>query len=457
MSPDVYLGVASLLISYFLKVAVACLLCWILAALLQTPRQKFTLWLGLIFGSLVYWLYAVSAFSASSLSAATVGGEVLRPVSQLPHALLVPARFQEATLILGRVLGSAYILGVLLLATIGMWKRFRLRVLLRQGSTPSTGLQHLFSEMCRHFGVRHCELLVLSGVSSPATVYWWRPRIVLPQVCEQLGESGPLADILSHELAHVARRDYLWSSISDAICGLLFFHPAVWQARKQMRIQREMACDLAVVSARPEHRADYAQTLTRIARLCLPRTYPVVGIDFAAAPSLLRHRVEAILDEPEKSSRTRAISRVLAGALLAGAYGFLCSALAVAVAFAPSSRAQGASVAILPNSPAVSAPAHKTRRPRTQPEAEQLIAESPAYRLPSGSDSSSYTADSYAGPAEQGIVDSTPSNGPLPTLADPKRDSTSPGRTVESVIVATVGTVLGGGSSDKDDRSSKRK
>src|SRR5579864_4378214 len=455
-SPDIYLGFAGLFISYFLKIAVACLFCWILAALLHTPRQRFTLRLGFVLSSFAYWIYAVSTFLASTVSIAG-SGAVPHPVPQPSHLLLVPAKFQYATLICGRILGCVYVLGVLLLVAVGIWKRMRLRLLLGHGSAPSSALQHLFSKMCGHFGIRNCGLLIVSGVNSPATVYWWRPRIVLPRICEQWGEAGLLADILSHELAHVTRRDYFWSSITDAICGLLFFHPAVWQARKQMRIHREMACDLAVVSARPEHRADYAQTLTRIARLCLPRTYPVVGIDFAAAPSLLRHRVEAILDEPEKSSRTRAISRVLAGALLAGAYGFLCSALAVAVAFAPSSRAQGASVAILPNSPAVSAPAHKTRRPRTQPEAEQLIAESPAYRLPSGSDSSSYTADSYAGPAEQGIVDSTPSNGPLPTLADPKRDSTSPGRTVESVIVATVGTVLGGGSSDKDDRSSKRK
>ncbi|HEY6351798.1 MAG TPA: M56 family metallopeptidase [Candidatus Angelobacter sp.] len=456
MSPDLYLGFASLWISYFLKVAVACLLCWILAALLNTPRQKFTLWLGLLFGSLIYWLYAVSAFSASSLSLATAGGAVLRPVSQLPHAFLVPPRFQEATLILGRVLGSAYILGVLLLAAIGMCKRFRLRLLLRQGIAPSAGLQYLFSEMCRHFGVRHCELRVLPEVISPATVYWWRPRIVLPQICEQLGESGSLEDILSHELAHVVRRDYLWSGISDAICGLLFFHPAVWQARKQMRIQREMACDLAVVSARPEHRADYAQTLTRIARLCLPRKYPVAGIDFAAAPSLLRHRVEAILDGPEKSSRARRISRALAGTALLGAYGFLCSAIAVAIAFVPSDHPQSASVATLPNSLAASVPAHKVRRPRTQTEAQQLIAESPAYRLPSASGPSAYVPETSSGSGEHALDDSPVSNGPLPTLAGPKRDSASVGRTVESVIVSTVGTVLGGGS-DKDDRSNKRK
>ncbi|HEY6252792.1 MAG TPA: M56 family metallopeptidase [Candidatus Angelobacter sp.] len=458
MSPDAWLGLAALFISYFLKVAVACLLCWILAALLKAPRQRFIIWLGFVVGAVIYWLYAVGTFSASTLAvidSAGSGGATLHSVST-PRQFLVPARFQGTTLILGRILGGVYILGMLVLATIGMWRRIRLRLLLRQGTAPSAGLQHLFAGMCRYFGIRHCELVVLSHVNSPATVYWWRPRIVLPRMCEDLGESHLITDVLSHELAHVARRDYLWAAISDVVCGLLFFHPGIWQARKQMRIHREMACDLAVVAARPEHRADYAQTLTHVARLCLPRKYPVIGIDFAAAPSLLRHRVEAILEESEKASPAKNFYRALAAAVLVGAYAFACSAMAVAIAFMPSGRPRTMAVTAAPNSPVASPSAHKTRRPRIQPEGQQFITESPAYRLPSSSESSAYTTQASAIPAEH-IVDSTTSFGPLSTFPDRKRDPASVGRTVESVIVSTVGTVLGNGGSDKDDRSSNKR
>ena len=452
MSPDLYLGFAALFISYFLKVAVACLLCWMLVALFNTPQQRFTVWFIFLLGSLAYWLYAIGDFSASVLLAGSTGG-VLPAVAKSPHELLLPARFQSNTLILGRVLGAVYVLGVLSLVAAGVWKRIRLRLLLRQRTAPSAGLQSLFSQMCRQFGVRHCELSVLPGVKSPATVYWWRPRIVLPQLCEQVNDNVLMADVLSHELAHVSRRDYLWSRISDMVCGLLFFHPAAWQARKQMRIHREMACDFAVVASRPEHRADYAQTLTRVARLALPRKYPVVGIDFAAAPTLLRHRVEAILDEPQKGSRGRTVCHAFAGAGLVVAFGFLCSMMAFAIAFAPSSQPRMATVADSPDGNNASVAVRKTRHSHPQPEGQQLITESPAYRLPSNANSRVYGAEPAANASN---AEREPSNDPSAMYPAPAsgRSPASVGKTVEAVIVSTVGTVIAG---DKDDRNSTRK
>src|SRR5215467_14594820 len=118
MSPDLYLGFAALFISYFLKVAVACLLCWMLTALVNTPRQRFTLWLIFLLGSLSYWFYAVGDFSAAVLFAGN--SSVLPAVAKSPHQLVFPARFQSITLILGRLLGLAYVLGVLLLTTAGI-------------------------------------------------------------------------------------------------------------------------------------------------------------------------------------------------------------------------------------------------------------------------------------------------------------------------------------------------
>lgn len=453
MSADVYLHFAVLFVSYFVKVAVAYLLCWLLAQLLPGPRLKFAAWLAFMLGSAGYWLYSIiPPFSAAALSAVSSPA----PASRFPriaHQFLVPARFGHTTVVLGRVLICAYIAGVLVLVADGVWKRVRLHFLLRQGGAPSPGLQSLFAEMCRHFGVKRCELVVLSKADSPATVYWWRPRIVLPQLCERVGDGALLADILYHELAHVARRDYFWSSIIDLICRLLFFHPGVWQARRQMQVHREMACDLAVVATRPEHRADYADTLTRVARLCLPRKSPVIGIDFAAAPSLLAHRVRAILSDPEKSSWITNLSRATAVVGLIGSYGFFYSAIAFAVAFTPPTRLQsGAPQVTAANLPDHPSTRHKIKREASaQPQAEGLITESPAYRLKSSSPSFasatglSVTQEERLDPEAVESRRSVGTGRAGPTI---KPAST----TLESIIVATVGTVMG---ADKDERKRK--
>ena len=356
-------------------------------------------------------------------------------------------------MMIGQFIIYAYIAGVLLLLAAGIWKRVRLHLLLKDESAPSAELKNLLENMRGQFGLRQCELLVLPKLNSPATVYWWRPRILLPQACEQL-DDATLMDILYHEMAHVARRDYLWSSLSDFACHLLFFHPALWQARKQMRIQREMACDLAVVGARPEHRADYASTLTRVARLCLPRRFPVIGIDFAATASLLSHRVHAILSDPQKSSPGQKFARTIAGTALLAAFAVLSPAIVMVIAFAPVSQP----INIGQVKPASQAHARhglqqkiaSQRLVRTKE--QSLITESPAYRLQTSAPSQAYVPGTIPGSKESALPEVAKTE--VPSWKRPAPGTRSSGETVESIIVATVGVIAG---ADTDDHGNKRR
>ena len=453
MSPDAYLQFAAGFISLFLKIAIAYLLCLLLARLLGSPRQRFALWMSFTLGSLAYWLYSIiPSFPVSQLSASSASGS-LHPLSGFHAQFLVPAKFESVVMMTGQLIIYAYIASVLLLLAARIWKRVRLHLLLRDESAPSAELKELFENMRGQFRLRQCELLVLPKLSSPATVYWWRPRILLPQACEQL-DDATLMDILSHEMAHVARRDYLWSSLGDLVCYLLFFHPALWQARKQMRIQREMACDLAAVGARPEHRANYASTLTRVARLCLPRKFPVIGIDFAATASLLSHRVHAILSDPQKSSPGQKFARTLAGAALLAAFAVLSPAIVMVIAFAPVSQ---------PMNIGQAKPASQTRarhglqqkiasQPFVRTEEQGLITESPAYRLQASPASQAYRTGTISSSAASAPADVAMAE--VPSWKRPAPGTRSSGETVESIVLATVGVIVG---ADTDDHTNKRR
>jgi beta-lactamase regulating signal transducer with metallopeptidase domain len=455
MSPEVYLQFAAGFVGYFLKVAVAWLLCWLLTRIISGPRQRFAVWLGFTLSSLAYWIYVLTtSFSVQSVAIFSAK----HPASAFPrigHEFLVAPQFRTTAAWLGHLIIYIYLGGVLLLLALAAWKRARIHFLLRHSSAPSDKLKALFAELCRQFGIRNCELLVLPGLSSPATVRWWRPRILLPDSCEQLGDDAAMADILNHELAHVARRDYLWSIISDSVCQIVFFHPAMWQARKQMRIQREMACDLAVVAAWPEHRADYAHTLTRVARLYLDRgrsrlrigRYSITGIDFAASPSLLTHRVRAILNDPQKFSWGQKFIRATTSAVLVAGYGFFCAALAIVIAFAPAPSPATVTEAHSPSSSLRNDLRQASRHERTtHPQEQSLITESPAYRLGAAPGSAHGSAVARTSSAENSGPEVAGSA--IPNWKQHPA-SRSPGDTIESIIVATVGAVIGASNDDE--------
>ncbi len=77
-----------------------------------------------------------------------------------------------------------------------------------------------------------------------------------------------LNQILLHELAHLRRWDD-WTNLAQKIVkALFFFHPAVWWIEKQVSLEREMACDDAVLAETASPRA-YAECLAHLAEKTL--------------------------------------------------------------------------------------------------------------------------------------------------------------------------------------------
>lgn len=277
-----------------------CVLCVCVTRLLRRPQHRFLLWAAFLLGSTGYWagiLFRVAKFGFS------------RGVTQTPAPVHAPAPIERVMVTAGpavliergvAVCAFAYLAVLLFLFSRRLVKAYRLRALLRFASPAAPALVDSVNGLCRELRVKRCELMVLPAMISPGTVYWRNPRILLPESCSETA-APDLIDVLRHELIHIVRRDYLISGLTDAVCSLLFFHPAVWFARKKMRLERELACDLAVVEARPEHRVDYADNLARFMRLrMIVPPQPSPGIDFADSTSVLGTRIRSILAEPRR-------------------------------------------------------------------------------------------------------------------------------------------------------------
>jgi beta-lactamase regulating signal transducer with metallopeptidase domain len=227
MNTELGLHFAAVFLNFFLRVAVGYCVCWMLSRLLNKPRQRFFVWTTFLLGSATYWLALIGREASELASPAAAAGSVSAGAGPVAaHSFFVPVGWSHAVLVATELLGVVYGIVAVLLIAKAAGRYLRLRLLLRRGIEPSDELNGQFLEICRDLGVSRARLVVLPGLKSPATAGWRRAFVLLPEVCEELGATQQIADVLCHELVHVQRRDYFWSGLGNLVCCLLFFHPA---------------------------------------------------------------------------------------------------------------------------------------------------------------------------------------------------------------------------------------
>jgi hypothetical protein len=101
--------------------------------------------------------------------------------------------------------------------------------------------------------------------------------------------------ILLHELAHLRRRDDWTNLVEKLVKAMLFFHPAVWWIESKVSLEREMACDDAVLAETARPRA-YAECLTHVAEKTLIRRSLVLAQAALGRVRQTSLRVARILD-----------------------------------------------------------------------------------------------------------------------------------------------------------------
>ena len=143
-------------------------------------------------------------------------------------------------------------------------------------------------------GHRRFEVRVSDQVTVPMAIGFFRPAIVFPR--NLLSELAPeqLNQLVLHESTHLLRYDDWTNLLQKLVQAVLFFHPAVWWLENKLTLEREIACDEAVVAETHDARS-YAECLATLAeKSVLRRSVALVQ----AAVSRLRHtsfRVEQVL------------------------------------------------------------------------------------------------------------------------------------------------------------------
>ncbi len=166
--------------------------------------------------------------------------------------------------------------------------------------------------------VRLSEARELAG---PIAFGVFRPGITLPEgFCRRF--SAPQQEVmLAHELAHLSARDPFWHLLANLVTALLWWHPLVWFAKRELRAASEAAADEAslVVENGP---ATLAECLVELGgRLTRTRSLGWLGVEGDSFRSGLGKRVKRLVTLDNQSwnrpSRARLwLARCLASAQL---------------------------------------------------------------------------------------------------------------------------------------------
>ncbi|MFN0103125.1 MAG: TonB family protein [Bryobacteraceae bacterium] len=173
------------------------------------------------------------------------------------------------------------------------------------GFVRVTGMVASSTEHSTYAGV---AVRTCAGLKMPAVAAG--PVILLPSSADSWPVER-LEMVLTHELAHVRRRDLLWRLAGTLACCLYWFHPLAWWAAAQQRKESEMACDDQVLTGNSSDL--YAENLVAVAREAAGQRMPA-AVMAMAKPRELEGRLMAVLDG---SRRRRPVSafRVLGAAV----------------------------------------------------------------------------------------------------------------------------------------------
>lgn len=153
-------------------------------------------------------------------------------------------------------------LGVVGLAVLIQLASFRR--ILKSARPASAETYRLVAEIGRAMGLSATPDVWMVPRRVPPMIWSGRPvRLILPAGLWQTMDDTSRRAIVSHELAHLRRRDHWVRWVELLVLSLFWWHPVLWLVRSRLHEEAELCCDAWVMWLLPQGRRSYAEALLR--------------------------------------------------------------------------------------------------------------------------------------------------------------------------------------------------
>jgi len=150
------------------------------------------------------------------------------------------------------------------------------------------------------------RMLESSLVSTPLTIGWLKPLVIIPTSAFLHLAPHELETIIKHELIHIRRYDYLVNVIQSFVETAFFYHPGVWWISAVVRREREFACDDAVIQS-SEDKFTYARALANLEQFRISANNKQSQLTLAASGGKLTERIRRIVEPKNNFRASRSI------------------------------------------------------------------------------------------------------------------------------------------------------
>jgi len=125
---------------------------------------------------------------------------------------------------------------------------------------------------------RPVQLVTSTFIQVPMVIGHVKPVILLPIATITGLSAHQIEAIITHELAHIKRHDYLINILQGIIEVMLFYHPLIWWLSHKIRTEREHCCDDMAIQI-SQDRLAYAKALTSLTAIQL--NHPTLAMAFS--------------------------------------------------------------------------------------------------------------------------------------------------------------------------------
>ncbi|MEO1617307.1 MAG: M56 family metallopeptidase [Planctomycetota bacterium] len=267
--------------------------------------------------------------SNGASSALGVSRDGIDEFSHTHESLVADPLVQSSTRWLGglgfiSLLLTIWLVGSVLIAAVSTIRILKFHALLKATARRDRELTRSMShEVARGFGLCNAPAVFVTMANIAPFVWWLAGEcvIVISSVASQQLDRSDLRLVVTHEMAHIKRRDHWFRWLEWFALIAFWWNPIMWLARRQLRISEEMACDQMVLEASESEVHQYAHSLLNMAELLVSSAIrpPVVASAINSGGNLER-RLNVMISR--KSWVAPASLRTVVGVLALGVFPF---------------------------------------------------------------------------------------------------------------------------------------